>query len=159
MGRDTFDAVLASTPLNGNAGSVTSRGTSWTPKQECPPDQMHWTAPPPMIAFTEAKRLYDSAYNTLPNLTGEKFGRFTVIGVLDDYKPKRGLRWVVRCACGDYEARKSKTIRKFQANPRPEGEGRGGDRCHNCDTLLEIRRRYRLEGGRPVEDFFQRVGP
>jgi hypothetical protein len=51
------------------------------------------------------------------DLTGRKCGRLTVIGNAL-FKPKNwrtdknSVRWVVRCSCGRYEHRTTKTIKK-----------------------------------------------
>lgn len=47
------------------------------------------------------------------DLTGRKFGRFTVVGPLATMKKYLdGCRWVVKCTCGRYEVRRTKTIKK-----------------------------------------------
>lgn len=142
MGRDTFDAVLASVPLNGTAGAITSRSKdNWEPKRKAPESLQHWDAPPPMRAITKAERCNPQ----FVDVTGKRMGRLTVVGILHepDAKPDRKARWVVRCACGDYEVRTAKSIKKAA----PE------NRCFNCETLGIIQRRYSALGGRPIEDF------
>ena len=79
----------------------------------------HWETPPPM-----KQTPYDA-----PKLVGVKFGRFTVLGM---HKTLIGS-WVVRCACGDYEIRKSKSIR----NPN-----NFGDRCVKCRNVAFKRKNY-----------------
>ncbi|MCX8796617.1 hypothetical protein [Vibrio parahaemolyticus] len=59
------------------------------------------------------------------DLTGKKFGRFTVTGLL--YKGK----WQVRCACGNYSARKTKAINNPNNNQ---------DCCEVCRELLYLQR-------------------
>src|SRR5947209_12093599 len=104
MGRDTFDAVLASVPNGATAGRVTSRGEHWTPKRQLSPGELHWDTPPPMFAWRPG------LMQGLPDFTGHKFGRMTVLGLMKVRPGGEGLRWVVRCACGDYEVRKTKAV-------------------------------------------------
>ena len=61
------------------------------------------------------------------DLTGIKFGRFTVIGVSAE-TPKV---WVVRCSCGIYTERRQKSI----LNPN-----NSKDCCEYCRELLEQKR-------------------
>lgn len=91
----------------------------------------HWTVPPPFYRFIPQAGNPQSV-----DLTGTKFGLFTVIGWLGavggstgrqkkglDKPPKRAGAWLVRCACGDYEQRTARAIR----NPNNTG-----DRCRVC---------------------------
>lgn len=143
---DRFDAIVASTPLNSSAGMVTGKGIHWTPENGVPYFHPHWDAPPPMKAF-----------DGLPeqNLTGTKAHRFTVIGVLADTGGSkwRGRRWVVRCVCGDYEARAAKAITKLldpSYKPNPQ-EGR----CFKCANSSLIQRQYDKKGSKPLASFLQ----
>lgn len=71
------------------------------------------------------------------NLTGEVWGRLTVIGLLD--KPRERCSgksnnkgsWVVRCSCGTYETRSAKAIR-LKNNP---DEG-----CTQCNYAWHLQR-------------------
>lgn len=63
------------------------------------------------------------------NLTGIKFGRFTVIGL---HRTILGS-WVVRCTCGDYETRKARSV--LNTN-------NFGDRCHKCRRVAFERKDY-----------------
>ncbi len=60
------------------------------------------------------------------NLTGLRFGRFTVLGVAKDFPG-----WVVRCDCGRYSTRRAKAI-KNPANAQ--------DRCDHCLHLAYLQR-------------------
>lgn len=69
------------------------------------------------------------------NLSGTRFGRFTVIGMAEEYPG----RWVVRCICGRYSLR----VRKAIKNP-----GNKYDMCEHCRHLCYIKKR----------EHFQRTG-
>lgn len=57
------------------------------------------------------------------DLSGARCGRFTVIGQFDNGKKYlNGARWVVRCSCGRYEVKRTKTIK----NPHD------GQMCSEC---------------------------
>lgn len=45
------------------------------------------------------------------NLTGTRFGRFTVIGMARLWKKKDRALWVARCACGMYETRSARAVK------------------------------------------------
>ena len=94
-------------------------------KVTCP----HWESPPPMRKPPA----------NAPKLIGAKFGRFTVVGL---HKTILGS-WVVRCACGDYETRKAKSIR----NPN-----NFGDRCTKCRNVAFERKDYEFrKTGRQID--------
>jgi hypothetical protein len=80
----------------------------------------------------------------MAGMVGRKFGRFTVVGLAADYNPKKGARWAVKCACGDYETRKAAAIN----NP-----SNVVDCCRKCDHLWMVRKNYNRLGPRPIEDF------
>jgi hypothetical protein len=61
------------------------------------------------------------------NLTGIKFGLFTVIGIAEEYKGA----WVVRCNCGRYSTRTKKAILNEKNNQ---------DRCEHCRHLVFLKR-------------------
>lgn len=146
--RDTWDAVLASTPLNSTAGKVTARGEHWVPQTPMPPGLLHWKSPPPMKQFVS-----NPQDNTYSDLKGNRFGRFTVLGILDDDGggKNRGARWVCRCDCGDYEAKTTKAIRSVLAGLAPvEGSGY---RCFFCAQWLIAQGRYKRRGARPLSAF------
>jgi hypothetical protein len=83
----------------------------------------HWESCPPL------KKVPDNT----PNLSGIKIGRMTVMGLAKDMKS----RWVVRCACGDYEVRLAKSIKN------PENHG---DRCVKCRRVAQVRRHHAYFG-------------
>lgn len=117
----SFDAVAAAAPLNREASVVRDgSGDLWAPKIK--EHIEHWDAPPP----PEAPRP-----EIMPDLTGRTVGRLTVIR----YHGRRGDsgRWLVRCACGAYELRRSKAI----TNPKPRDGGQE-HACAACDYLYSI---------------------
>lgn len=119
MGRDTWDAVLASTPLNATAGSVTSKGYAYEPNLK-PGAPEEFDAPPKSPPIPK---------NT-PDLSGTRFGRLTVVR----YHVKRnahGSGWLCRCDCGTYVIRRNKSIK----NPTNTE-----DRCRQCRNTAFLAR-------------------
>lgn len=74
-----------------------------------------WEVPPKMLPVGVDQE----------DLTGREFGRMRVVGRIKG-------KWVCRCSCGLYEARKAKSIN----NPRNQN-----DACHHCRALLHLKRR------------------
>ena len=66
------------------------------------------------------------------DMTGRKFGRFTVVGLLQS--PKK--MWVVRCACGMYETRKERSM----TNPNNQQ-----DCCQKCRELQHLQRQQEFK--------------
>ena len=146
--KNTFDAVLASVPLNRSAAQVVARGEHWVPENPLPPGMQHWKSPPPMWVFQPMAGQSD--------LTGKKFGKFTVVGVLGvDGGKNRGLRWVCRCQCGDYEARSSKAIILRLSGLDGSGENQVGYQCWFCAQWETAKARYKKNGSRPLSNFTQ----
>jgi hypothetical protein len=90
-------------PIDGNARTVIfgQRGDNVDP----PEIRQRWgsaifTAPPNIKKIP----------NDLPDLTGSNFGKFTVFG-LAAKSSHDGARWVVKCQCGYYELRSTKSVR------------------------------------------------
>lgn len=120
-----WSAVLASAPLDKKAAVVAGgKGAHWEPKLK-PHDH-------------EYARSVDGPLPTKPvapgeeDLTGRKVGRFTVIG-----KAAGAQGWVVRCACGAYERRRSKTL--TQSDPLG-----AATMCVVCDKLEYVAGRRRV---------------
>jgi hypothetical protein len=109
MGRDHWDAILASAPLNATAGAVTSRSGVQGP-QGAKVTTAEWDAPPPYVKFQAASQNV--------NLLGHRFGRLTVTGYLGEGK------WCCRCTCGTYVSRRQKAA----LNPANAET----DRCTQC---------------------------
>lgn len=142
MAKNTFDAILASSPLNATAGRVTSRGTHYEQQ------------------FTQQVRKYsdlpthsDAPFKCVPmpiapsfvDLTGRKYGRLTVIGYLGRLNPKNQKKasWAVRCVCGDYETRSGAAIKGANES----------DACRKCIAWRVTQNRYKRQGARPIGDF------
>lgn len=93
-----------------------------TRRRSTPAAQAHWKAPPPALA--------SQPNPGTPDLTGQRFGRFVVIrfhGATSKANPV--ATWLVRCACGDYELRRTKTI----LNP-----GDPDDCCLECRAVRQL---------------------
>ena len=72
------------------------------------------------------------------NLTGHKFGKFTVIGKAEDHKG-----WIVKCVCGKYTVRQSKAIKNTENS---------FDCCEICRHRLYLKREeVRRQTGKDVE--------
>jgi hypothetical protein len=145
-----FDAVAPLTPANLTSGRVASAGVHFDPKVHMPAGYQHWDAPPPMRPFV-------NPHGNATDLTGKKVGRLTVLGLLDD--PDRAsdgasvMRWVVRCTCGDYEARRPTSLMAALNSRLDASEGSGAVCCLVCSYQDKIRRRYAEEGSRPLSHF------
>jgi hypothetical protein len=111
------------TPVNKDAGRSIGGGFEYTPNKQI--TQRHFQAPPRMRPIPRAAR----GNPGFLDLTGVCFGRFVVLGLLAE-DTKQTL-WVVRCSCGDYETRRSKSIR----NPRNTT-----DCCEYCRHLLHLKK-------------------
>lgn len=127
-----FDKLAASAPIDRSAALTMARGDGYVPavKVTCE----HWSAPPPMRPVAHAGPEFS-------DLTGVAYGRLKVIGVIDRPAGATGsIRWVVRCACGDYEVRTSKAIKR--ATPE--------DRCTICRHAAFLQRTasHPVNGGR-----------
>lgn len=68
------------------------------------------------------------------NLTGLNVDRLTVMGfsVLKGSGTGAKGRWVVRCACGRYEIRSSRALKRRRTRGKVES-------CHECDRTIETR--------------------
>lgn len=76
-----------------------------------------------VIRFSKAMRCNPS----FDDLTGKRVGRFTVMGLAQDFKGS----WVVRCDCGRYSTRKKKSLTNHE-NVQ--------DRCEHCRHLAFLQR-------------------
>jgi hypothetical protein len=143
--KSNFDAILASTPLNTTAAKVTARGNHYDPE-----------IPQQVRKYSDAPVHSDAPYRCVPiprgattftDLTGRKFGRFTVVGYLGKLNPKNQKKssWLVRCLCGNYETRHAPAIKI--ANPDAC--------CLKCMAWQAAKKAYAKKGGRPIHDFFE----
>lgn len=116
-------------PVDRVAARVMGPGVHF--EKELPEYARHWKAPPPSYKFIPQAGNPQSI-----DLTGTRFGFFTVIGWMGAIggsqgrmkkglgkPPKRQGMWLVRCSCGDYEVRTARAIR----NPNNQD-----DRCAVC---------------------------
>lgn len=114
------------TPVNKVAARVIQQSSIndrfETKKSDGASRNLYWETPKPHVSLAPCET----------NLTGTKFGRFTVVGKLVNKK------WQVRCSCGNYSARKSKSIRNPNNN---------NDCCEVCRELLYLRRNEALRRG------------
>ena len=120
-------------PVNKQAAlAISARGVHYQPKAQTNVDE--WDVPPPTLPVPSSE----------PSLIGKKFGRFTVVGYLGWKKTaKKGSDWLVRCLCGRYTHRRTRTILW----------SKGRDRCSQCRALIDIRRSYIFHKfGRQVSD-------
>ena len=142
MAQVDFDSVAPLRPADHTAGRVASNGDHWEPKAQMPAGLEHWDAPPPMRPWQP-----DPRDPSLPDLTGRKFDKLTVMGLWNETRGGSGVpsRWVVRCACGSYEVRRPSSILT--------GIARNQGHCWNCDQLNRIKRDYERLGSRPISDF------
>src|ERR1700743_924124 len=107
-----FQRMAGLRPINKAAALVVSRSHQFPSAKKI--SQIHTDLPLPIRAVLPSD---------VPNVTGNKFGRFTVVGAHASPPP---LRWIVRCVCGRYETRKMRAI----TNP-----ANNEDRCQECRHL------------------------
>lgn len=108
---DIFDKVISSTPINRQASLSVSKGFEYSPNKKITVKE--WDTVPAL------KKVIGGNLD----LTGNKVGRLTVVGLLDAVKGQHGATWVCRCQCGKYTSRKAKAIQ----NPNNTD-----DRCEQC---------------------------
>jgi hypothetical protein len=121
--------IASRKPINKTAAVVVSRGFNYKP------DKIVQTNDSDMPIATRTITKKELSNECFVNLTGVRFGRFSVVGVARDLK---GC-WVVRCDCGTYSTRKSRAI-KNEKNIQ--------DRCEHCRHLAHLKRndQYRRHG-------------
>lgn len=101
-----------SLPVNRLAARILKPGINYEPDKII--DQRHWDARPKTIPVSRS----------IKNVTGKKFGRFTVVGLY--LRDKRGSLWAVKCVCGSFETRRTRSV----INPSNDK-----DRCDKCRHL------------------------
>jgi hypothetical protein len=122
----TWDKLVGRAPVNKGAGMIFSGGESYEPK--LPDTLVHSDVPLPIKPI-------DREFLNNPqfvDMTGRKHGRLTVMGLYaaNSLGQDRG-RWVVRCVCGRYELRLTKTIKKAAPS----------DMCGECRKVEQMRGR------------------
>lgn len=114
-----FERIAASVPVDKAAAAVANgKGVHWEAKIN--PQIAHQDTPLPVKQFPGSPEF---------DLTGREIGRLKVIG----YAKEQSSRhiWVVRCACGRYEHRRSSAISSLDNKYA---------RCESCMSLRRIKR-------------------
>ena len=112
-----FDGSDIGVPVNLTAAKVTGKGVAFIPQKNF------------VIIHSENPLEVVKPEKNEKDLTGKKAGKLIVIG--KSAKVSKGATWVVKCVCGRYTVRRSKTIN----NPDPE------DCCEECRYLDYLKRR------------------
>lgn len=116
-----MDRLKTRVPINKTAALVVSKGTEYVPdKKVCTLDS---DTPLPVIALG---RLPHTIAKMVAGYIGKRRGRLVVVG-LYSHQP---MRYVMRCQCGTYTVRKSKTLRN-EANY---------DMCEQCRHVMHLKR-------------------
>lgn len=113
------------TPINKTAALVISKGTHYEP--DCKIQVKEFDSPPMMLD----RRHFPKNPNFV-DLTGKEKGRFRVVGLLAGSKLNQ---WVVRCSCGKYTTRTTKSIKSVDLN-----ESANFDACRECKHLAFLKR-------------------
>jgi len=103
-----FDVIAPLMPFDKTAGRVAARGEhfEWQPASNV----LHTSAPIP----TRRPNDVELKNRQFVDLSGQKVGRFTVMGI-SEVVTCNGQNWTVRCVCGSYETRKTKTVKAWIA--------------------------------------------
>lgn len=121
-----WERLAVSTPLNKTAATVVSQSRAqYQPATTVPDYVQHWDVMPPLKDASGLK-----AQSSWDDLTGRMVGRMTVMGYYGRSQAGETALWVVRCPCGDFEVRKTKTIKK-NANQ--------DHCCHYCEHTNKIK--------------------
>ena len=122
MGKEIINDIHTRVPVNHTAAAVVlGKGVHFIPNKIITTGDSELPIP------TKPLTRHELSQPQFVDLTGKKFGRFTVIGKSRDH----GARWVVRCSCGKYSLRKTKAIN----NP-----SNAQDRCEECRHLAHLKR-------------------
>lgn len=120
MRTTNFDVIAASAPLNREA-SVVRDGSGDQYEGKAPEYHAHWKAPPlPEDQFRPETGGED--------MTGVRFGRMVVVRYHRRHPRLRVAQWLVRCACGDYELRRTRAIKAAQEDHK----------CQVCDWFTHV---------------------
>lgn len=126
---------LLSAPVDNTASLVTGKGPKYTPDKKFG-TQLHWKTKPPT-------KLFSTSNANEVDLTGESFGRLEIVGVYDDPRTghgikRRGYHWVVRCSCGAYETRTTKSVKRGMTGEKKYTEPA---MCSDCQHVVHLRQR------------------
>lgn len=121
-----LERVFTSRPINATAARVVSKGTHWNPVSYR--NEREWSTPPSMKQITASMRIDPN----FTNLTGTPLGNLVCVGISSEpeSKAKGGSKWVMRCTCGNYVIRSTRSIKK---------QGDPDDCCPTCQALRAIR--------------------
>lgn len=98
--RTVAEDIVKSNPINKTASLVVSEGIAYDPDL----GYINEHSENPINTLKTP--------STIKDYTGQKFGRFTVVGLRRIKTDNRNSKvWTVRCDCGNYETRKTKAIR------------------------------------------------
>lgn len=117
------DKVFSSAPLDKTAGTVVSKGIHWTPSEiHLPHGYVRKETPLPTKRFTGPQD---------QSLIGKRFGKLVVKGPAAEMKANNmGVAWVVRCDCGAYEHRRTRSLKRTEHSRL---------HCSHCDYLHELK--------------------
>ena len=121
-----WSRISAASAINRTAAVVTAGSEVEGSFRRPPHDCWHARVPPQTIS----PRYFPDVATGFEDLTGRQTGRLTVIGYLGKQNPKKKARWLVRCACGDYEVRHAAAIKAAAS---------GDDCCWNCGNVKAMR--------------------
>lgn len=112
-----YEKIFTSHPINRVADRVTNqRDQEYYDVVLTDKTKSHWDCPP--------NELLQNVPINAENLIGRTFGRLTVFGYVGKLnKNQPHTLWLVKCSCGSYEMRKTKSIKN------PENKF---DCCHKC---------------------------
>jgi hypothetical protein len=127
MAKQTVDygVLAASTPVNAQAARDYNARGECERERNLDPGQVDQ-----LFRLRDVERNGTDTLCKQPSFedfTGRRIGRLTVVG--RSGKKDRGTRWLVRCDCGRYEGRRTKTLKNLRS-----------DRCSECDRLDQIRK-------------------
>lgn len=128
-----FDTVAPLMPFDKTASMVAGKGESfeWNPGNR---QKVHSRDPLATRLPTERER----ALPGFQDLTGKRFGRFTVQGIAAEIITTNGQNWVVRCVCGSFETRKAKSIKSSLSGSCVDPE----PMCESCNYTRKLQQGY-----------------
>jgi hypothetical protein len=118
-----YDFVYTAKPVNAEAAKALQKGEQYESKKKI--TQVSAEVPIATSPFPGKK---------VDDLTGRSVGRFTVIGYKgggSSSAKQCGCLWVVRCACGRYETRRTKSIKNYK---------NVADCCQYCKEIQYMQR-------------------
>ncbi|HEC61210.1 MAG TPA: hypothetical protein ENI27_03035 [bacterium] len=113
------EEIIKKVPVNKTAARVISGGVHFDSTKRIA--QRHSDVPLPIVAPSKGEE----------DQTGKRFGFFTVVGKHRNERTRgQYALWVVRCNCGNYETRRSRSIKNLNNN---------NDRCEACRDLVYLK--------------------